>query len=150
MGSRHSKERHQYWYEDHDDPCAFMGLRGRDDEEHDASDESAETTDGGAGLPSGTTQSLPMNNHAALRQGEREEHADHVERDQCVGVAREDDNQECGKCAEAQNAVRKRQSITLVHELARQVAIAVSARHAPIPTIASRLTMKKYVGAAKI
>ena len=55
-----------------------------------------------------------------LRERERDEHADHVERDQRVRVAAEDDEQQRGAAAEAEDPVREREPVALVHELPRQ------------------------------
>ena len=72
-----------------------------------------------------------MHHHPALRQRERYEHPDHVERDQGVRVAAEHDEQRAGQHAQDQDAVRKRQPIALIHELARKKSIARDDRRQP-------------------
>src|SRR4029453_7196191 len=46
--------------------------------------------------PAGRAPPPPLQVHAGLRERERDEHADHVERDERVGVAAEDDDQHRG------------------------------------------------------
>ena len=70
------------------------------------------------------TEAAPVPHHAALREGERDEHADHVERDQRVRVATKDDEQHGREHAEADDAVREGESIALIGELAREIAVA--------------------------
>jgi hypothetical protein len=66
-----------------------------------------------------------------LRQRERHEHPDHVERDEGVGVAAEPGEQQPGECAQDQNAIRKCQPIALIHELTRQESIPSHDRRQP-------------------
>ena len=73
----------------------------------------------------------PVDHHAGLRQGERDEHADHVERQQRLRVAAERDDEDRREDREHQDAVREREPVALVHELARQVAIARHDRRQP-------------------
>jgi hypothetical protein len=72
-----------------------------------------------------------MQHHACLGQGEGHEHPDHVERNQCVGVAAKGDEQHGSERAETKNAVRERQPVALVHELTRKIAIAGQNRRQP-------------------
>ena len=75
-----------------DDPRAFERLRDRDDDQHDAGDDRAEAVDQRAGLPARLRVLAPVDHHAGLRQRERDEHADHVERQQrCVSPPNDDD-----------------------------------------------------------
>src|SRR6185295_40974 len=98
-------------------------LRERNDDEHDASDHGAKSVDGRAGFPSALVRLSPVDHHAGLGEGERYEHADHVERDERMRVAAEYDEQQAGEQAESDDAVGKSETIALIHELARQIAI---------------------------
>ena len=81
--------------------------------------------------PPGTAKLSPVHDHARLRQREGHEHADHVQRNQRVSVAAEDDEEDAGERAEAENAVREREPVALVHELPRKMAIAGQDRREP-------------------
>ena len=59
----------------------------------------------------------------ALRQRERREHADRVERDQRVGDAAERDEQRGRRAGQHDDAVREHEPVAAVRELARQVAV---------------------------
>ena len=67
----------------------------------------------------------------ACDKRERHEDADHVERNQRVGVAAEDHQEDAGEHAEADDAVGEREPVALVHELAGQVAVARENRRQP-------------------
>ena len=63
-------------------------------DEHDGRRDRAEAVDDRAGPPARLAQPPPVHDHSGLRQRERDEDADHVERDQRVRVAAEDDEQQ--------------------------------------------------------
>jgi hypothetical protein len=66
----------------------------------------------------------PVTDHPRLGQGERDEDADRVERDQRVGLAPEEHDEERGEAAQHENAVREDEPVALRRELARRVAVA--------------------------
>ena len=72
-----------------------------------------------------------MQYHPRLRQRERDEDADHVQRDERMRVAAEGDQEDAGEGAQADDSVRKRQTVALVHELPRYVAVARENRCEP-------------------
>ncbi len=61
--------------------------------------------------------------HAGLAEGEAQEHADRVERDERVGVATERPQQPEGDGGQQDDAPRERESIATERELARHVAV---------------------------
>ena len=73
----------------------------------------------------------PVDDHARLRQRERDEHADHVERQQALRVAVERDDQDRREHRQHEDAVREREAVALVHELPRQVPVARDDRRQP-------------------
>ncbi len=66
---------------------------------------------------------LVVFDHARLRQREREEHADGVQRDERVGLAAEGDDQRAGGGGEHDDAVGEHEPVAPVGELSRQVAV---------------------------
>ena len=88
--------------------------------EHDGGRDGADAVDERARPPARLAQPPPVKHHAELRQRERDEHADHVERDQRVRVAAEDDEQQAAKTAERDDSVREGKPVPLVGELPRQ------------------------------
>ena len=114
-----------------DDPRAFERLRDRDDDQDDAGHHRAEAVDERAGLPPGLLRLPPVDHHARLRQGERDEDANHVERQQRLRVAAEHDDEDRREGREHQDAVREGEPVALVHELARQIAVARHDRGEP-------------------
>ena len=73
----------------------------------------------------------PVDDHAGLRQRERDEDADHVERQQQLRVAAEPDDQDRREDRQDEDAVREGEPVALVHELPRQVAVARDDRRQP-------------------
>ena len=74
----------------------------------------------------------PVDDHPGLRQRERHEDADHVERNQRVRVAAEDDQQHAPRArCRIDDAVGEREAVALVHELPRQESIARDDRRQP-------------------
>ena len=106
-------------------------LVSRHDDEHDEGEHGAEAVDRGAPLPARRPQAAPPQEHPGLRQRERQEHANHVERDQLVRVAVEHPDQTAGRHAERDDAVAERQLVALVHELPRHEAVARDDRRQP-------------------
>ncbi len=107
-----------------DDPGALGGFGHRHDDEHDAGHHGAKPVDERIGPPPWCPERAPMNHHARLRDRERDKDADHVQRDERVGVAAEHHQQQAGERAENQDAVGEGQAVALVHELAGQKAVA--------------------------
>ena len=64
---------------------------------------------------------LPVHHHAGLREREGEERADSEERNQPVGDAAEDDQQQCGEADQRVDAVRVEQAAAAHQEDVRQI-----------------------------
>ena len=65
-----------------------------------------------------------MADHTPLRERERDEHTDRVERQHRLFAGVEDDDQQCGQQPENQNAVGEDKAVATAGELAREKAIA--------------------------
>ena len=119
---------------DHHDrhPRAARELRDRHDEQHDERRDRADAVDHDVALPARLLLLLVVTHHARLRERERREHADGVERDQRVGDAAEGDDA-AAPAAPARNedAVREHEPVAAVGELAGQVAVAGDDRRQP-------------------
>jgi hypothetical protein len=85
----------------------FERLGHRDDDEHDEGEQRTEATDRGAVVPACFPEPHGPHHHAGLRQGERQEHADHIERNQPVLIAAEDDDERRRAEAQSDDAVRE-------------------------------------------
>ena len=72
-------------------------LRHGDDKRHNAGDNGTGAIDHQAPAPARAAFDEPMPDHAPLRQREREEHADRIERNKRVSVAAEDDEEQGGE-----------------------------------------------------
>ena len=81
---------------DHD-PGAVHKFRAGDDGGRDGRGDGADAVHDELPLPVGSSLHEPTADHAGLREGEGEEDADGIERNECVGVACEDDNQQAGE-----------------------------------------------------
>ena len=97
-------------------PCANF-VTG-DDDGHDRGRERAETVDRQSRTPAGLLDADMPSGHPRLRQRERREHADRVERDQLVDVGLEQDDQHRGRGREPDDPVREDQSMPTHRELA--------------------------------
>ena len=64
-----------------------------------------------------------MPDHAPLRQREGEEHADRVERNKCVSVPAENNEEQSSEGSQDEDAVGKDEAITEFRKLARHVAV---------------------------
>ena len=113
------------------DPGPARELGDGDDQEHDAGGDRADPVDHDVALVPLLLLLLVMAHHAELRQRERGEHADGVERDQRVGEAAERDDQQRGGAGEHEHAVREHQPVAPVGQLAGQIAVAGDDRRQP-------------------
>ena len=110
-------------YEHKDDPSTGSKLCNGNDDKHDTSDGSADTIEERLTAPAFTTKLPPMHHHAGLADGETEEDADRICRDQqcdqCVGCNQKDD---CASC-NGQDSARVCETITPLTDLAGEESI---------------------------
>ena len=100
-----SKQHDQQRDQDDDDPGPVRKFRARDNQRGDPGGDGADTVDEQFLLPMRSFLHQPTFHHAGLRNGEGEEHAYRIERNECVGIAVEEDDQQAGKDAEDDDAV---------------------------------------------
>ncbi len=105
-------------HEDHDQVRAVDELHRHDDDEHDRGQRGAERVHGRAPVPAGAVDPDPVPDHPDLREGEADEHADRVQRDQGVRVAAERREQAEGDRREDDDAPRVGQPVAAERELA--------------------------------
>ena len=101
-------EKDQTGDEDGGDPCAFGELGDEDDDEGDAGGDGSDAVDDHAMAGVGRAlfaEAVPVDDHAGLREGEGEEGADGEERDELVGDAAKEDEEDGGEADEGVDAV---------------------------------------------
>ena len=91
----------------------------------------AERVDRQAPPVAGRLLAQPVADHPGLADGEVDEHADRVERDEQVGRAPEDDDQPGGQRGQHDDPVRERQAVAAQSELPRHVPVAGQDREQP-------------------
>ena len=91
--------------EDRRDPRAFPKLRDEHDQKGDPGSKGSNTVDDHALECAFAALSLPVHHHAGLREREGKKGPDGKERDQAVGYAAEDDEQERGEADQGNDAV---------------------------------------------
>ncbi len=109
--------------EDRSDPCAFSELGDQHDDKRDAGGDGAHTVDDHAVQCAFAALSLPVHHHARLREREREKRADGEQRDQPIGDAAKDDQQERSEAYQRNDAVGVKQAAAADLEHVRQVVV---------------------------
>ena len=103
---------HHHGDEHHHRPRAVRELRDRDHDRDHRGGDRAETVDRETVAPAGFAQAEVALGHAGLRQGERGEHADRVQRDQLVDVGPEHDHERGRGDRETDDAVGEHQPLS--------------------------------------
>ena len=109
--------------EDDDEVSPVNELDRRHDDEDEGSQDGAEPVDRRPVPPAGFAMAVPMADHPDLRQGEADEDADRVERDQGVGVATEQDQQTRRDSRQEDDPVGIGETVAAERELAGHVAV---------------------------
>ena len=142
------EDEHQRRRQHHDDPRSILELGDGKDKHHDRRADSAKAVNDHLELPTGLVAQRraalldllaggqvadlpPAAGHAGLRQGERQEHADGVERDQGGDAGLEEDDQQAGDQSQRHDAPREDQPAAPVGELPRQETVAGVQRAQP-------------------
>ena len=114
---------HHHGDEHHHRPRAVRELRDRDHDRDHRGGDRAETVDRETVAPAGFAQAEVAPGHAGLRQGERGEHADRVQRDQLVDVGPEHDHERGRGDRETDDAVGEHQPLPALGERPRHEVI---------------------------
>jgi hypothetical protein len=114
------QQHHQRGDGDADHPGAVGELGDGDDDQDDQGNDPAGAVDHQAVAPARLAQAQMPSSHAGLGEGEGEDHADGVQRDQLMGVGPKRNHQEDGRGRQHQDAVGVDQPVAALAELAGQ------------------------------
>src|SRR5207253_10896036 len=101
----------QDWDQYDDDPGAVHKLGTGDDRGRNGGGDRADAINENFLPPMRSARAQPATDHADLREGEREKHADGIERNQCVGVTVEYNDEEAREDSQDDNAIREHQTV---------------------------------------
>ena len=118
------REEHEQRDQQQRDPCPLAELGHGGDDEDDGRQRGADGVEEHALAPVLVAPAPPVHDHPGLREGEGDEHADGVERDQRARCDREPDEQDRGGDGERDRAVAERQAVSEPQEQARRVPVA--------------------------